>query len=32
MDTLKDKQMLEALHDEGEPPWSRPRGLDGKSV
>jgi glucose-1-phosphate cytidylyltransferase len=28
MDTLKDKQMLEALLDAGDPPWSRPRGLE----
>jgi glucose-1-phosphate cytidylyltransferase len=27
MDTLKDKQTLEALLDAGDPPWSRPRGL-----
>jgi glucose-1-phosphate cytidylyltransferase len=27
MDTLKDKQMLEALLEAGDPPWSRPRGL-----
>jgi glucose-1-phosphate cytidylyltransferase len=28
MDTLKDKQNLESLLEEGDPPWSRPRGLD----
>jgi glucose-1-phosphate cytidylyltransferase len=27
MDTLKDKQTLEALLDAGDPPWTRPRGL-----
>jgi glucose-1-phosphate cytidylyltransferase len=27
MDTLKDKQTLEALLDSGEPPWRKPRGL-----
>jgi glucose-1-phosphate cytidylyltransferase len=27
MDTLKDKQMLEALLEAGDPPWTRPRGL-----
>jgi glucose-1-phosphate cytidylyltransferase len=32
MDTLKDKQMLEDLHDDGDPPWSTPRGLDGASA
>ena len=29
MDTLKDKQMLDSLYEDGEPPWYRPRGLDG---
>ena len=28
MDTLKDKQTLESLLESGDPPWSRPRGLD----
>jgi glucose-1-phosphate cytidylyltransferase len=28
MDTLKDKQNLESLLESGDPPWSRPRGLD----
>jgi glucose-1-phosphate cytidylyltransferase len=28
MDTLKDKQMLESLLDAGDPPWSRPRGVE----
>jgi glucose-1-phosphate cytidylyltransferase len=28
MDTLKDKQRLEALVEAGDPPWRRPRGLD----
>jgi glucose-1-phosphate cytidylyltransferase len=29
MDTLKDKQRLEALIEAGDPPWRRPRGLEG---
>jgi glucose-1-phosphate cytidylyltransferase len=28
MDTLKDKQTLETLLESGEPPWTRPRGLE----
>ena len=28
MDTLKDKQNLEGLLETGDPPWSRPRGLE----
>ena len=28
MDTLKDKQNLESLLESGDPPWSRPQGLD----
>jgi glucose-1-phosphate cytidylyltransferase len=28
MDTLKDRQNLETLMESGDPPWSRPRGLD----
>jgi glucose-1-phosphate cytidylyltransferase len=31
MDTLKDKQTLEALLEAGDPPWSRPRGLEPES-
>jgi len=31
MDTLKDKQTLEALLEAGDPPWSRPRGLQTDS-
>jgi glucose-1-phosphate cytidylyltransferase len=28
MDTLKDKQTLESLLEAGDPPWSRPRGIE----
>jgi glucose-1-phosphate cytidylyltransferase len=28
MDTLKDKQTLETLLEEGDPPWASPRGLE----
>jgi len=32
MDTLKDKQLLESLYEQGEPPWANPRGVAHEQV